>query len=68
MKRCFDEDADVCILPKLLWLIGLVVTLYSSAFAAEYLQPKPPKDMSQYGKGFQRSMTLMVSSTILLCC
>lgn len=48
---------------KLLWLIGLVVTLYSSAFATEYPQPKTPKDMSQYGKGFQRSMTLMATST-----
>jgi len=63
LKRFFDETVDVCTSPKVLWLIGLTVVLYSSAFAADYPQPKPPKDRSQYGKGFQRSMTLMATST-----
>jgi hypothetical protein len=31
--------------------------------AAEYPAPAPPEDMSSYGKHFQRSMTLMATST-----
>jgi hypothetical protein len=44
-------------------LVGLVALLSISALAANYPAPKPPKDTSQYGRHFQRSMTLMATST-----
>ena len=61
MKRFFDETVDICLLPKLLCLICLTTILYSSAFAADYPQPRPPEDSSQYDRSFQRSMTLMAA-------
>jgi len=63
LKRIINHTADVCVVAMMALLISLTVTLCSSAFAAEYVEPKPAKDVSQYGKGFQRSMTLMASST-----
>jgi hypothetical protein len=43
--------------------ISLFVTIFAPALADNYPIPKPPKDTSQYGKHFQRSMTLMATST-----
>jgi len=41
----------------------LVQMITLAAFAEDYPAPKPPHDTSQYGKHFQRSMTLMATST-----
>jgi hypothetical protein len=46
-----------------LFFISLFVSLCSAALADNYPIPKPPKDTSTYGKHFQRSMTLMATST-----
>jgi hypothetical protein len=43
--------------------LSLLATLFAPALADNYPKPKPPKDTSQYGKHFQRSMTLMATST-----
>ncbi len=43
--------------------LSLLITLFAPALADNYPKPKPPKDTSQYGKHFQRSMTLMATST-----
>ncbi len=43
--------------------IFLFLLTSSLVLAVDYPAPKPPKDTSQYGKHFQRSMTLMVTST-----
>lgn len=48
----------------LLLSICLSCWIVTSIYAAEdYPLPKPPKDTSNYGKHFQRSMTLMATST-----
>jgi hypothetical protein len=46
-----------------LFYLSLLISLFTPALAENYPIPKPPKDTSQYGKHFQRSMTLMATST-----
>jgi len=48
---------------RILCMVSLVALLSISALAANYPAPKPPRNTSQYGKHFQRNMTLMATST-----
>ncbi|MBN2137703.1 MAG: hypothetical protein JW720_07845 [Sedimentisphaerales bacterium] len=64
MKRYIGGTAlGKSIVRKLLSVCLAVIALNASALAADYPSPAPPTDTSQYGKHFQRSMTLMESST-----
>jgi len=44
-------------------LLAALALILGSAQAADYPAPKPAQDTSQYGKHFQRTMTLMATST-----
>ncbi len=51
---------------KTRFILTVLIFLFSCTLvvtAADYPAPKPPKDTSEYGKHFQRSMTLMATST-----
>ena len=44
-------------------ILGVLLLMSRSVLADEYPKLAPPEDTSQYGKHFQRSMTLMATST-----
>ncbi len=44
-------------------VLAFTILLSGAALADDYPAPQPPKDTSEYGKHFQRSMTLMATST-----
>jgi hypothetical protein len=48
---------------NLAFYLFLLTTQFTPVLADNYPIPIPPKDISQYGKHFQRSMTLMATST-----
>ncbi len=47
----------------LMILISFICIFICPAATADYPAPQPPSDTSEYGKHFQRSMTLMETST-----
>ena len=50
---------------KCIWFVSIffIFGFNPCIFAEDYPLPKPPRDLSQYGRHFQHSMTLLTTST-----